>query len=474
MLFLVRNTELVKDREKTFLIAVVAAAGTTLTVKAVDANAWADDDYIIVGEMGSKTTEILRIAAAVTDGTSLTITQTAKGVADSGGCRFAHSIDEPVYRIDYNQVEFSRNATDPDSSSTTPTVLGSAAELQVDDLFTRYEDTANTTGYGFVRFKNGTTYSSYSDAFPYTGDTKKSLSRIISMVRRRLSKEIKNISDLEDITDEDITEESNSKQRDIAHERLWTFYETIRSASLVAYQRDYAIDDDIPPAKVHTIMVDSEPLAKINRARFDILHFDSDTTGDPTHAVIWGNVIKLYPLPTTAASSTTLNGALTAAATSITLTSISGFRAPGRALIESEVISYEYIDSTNVALKGCQRGLEGTTAVTHNTLTAITERDLIYTGHEEPIELVDTGDETKIPDIDILVNGVCAELAIGKLIDQTLHDRFTIKYDKGLEKLKDKFGSKMSVSNFSIKDKEEYPRDEGGLQNPNFHPTDLS
>lgn len=468
MLFLVRNNELIKDRENTFLTASVVAAGTTLTVKAVDANAWADDDYIIIGEIGSKTAEILRIAATVTDGTSLTITQTAKGIADSGGARFNHSINEPVYRIDYNKVEFSRNVTETNPLVTTPTVLATN-ELQVDDEYTRYEDSTNSTGYGFVRFNNGTAYSSYSDATPYAGYTAKSLGRIIKLVRRRLGN-----PPISQIDDEDIIEEANSKQRDIAHERLWTFYETTRSDSIVAYQGDYAIDDDIPPAKVYTVMVDSEPLVKLNRARFDMLHFDSNTTGDPTHTVIWGNVIKLYPLPTTAASSTTLNGALTATAVSITLTSISNFRAPGRALIDSEVISYEYIDSTNVALKGCQRGLEGTTTATHLTLAAITERDIIYTGHEEPTELVDIGDETKIPDIEVLVNGVCAELALGKLQDQVLHDRFIIKYKDGMGKLRDKFGSKMEVINFSIRDKEEYPRDSGGLENPNKFPTGLS
>ena len=138
MLFRARNDELIRHREKTYLTADVAVAGTTLTVKAVDANAWADDDYIIVGEIGTKTSEILRIAATITDGTSITITQTAKGVADSGGARYVHSEDEPVYRIDYNQIEVSRATT----ATGTKTVLATN-EIQPDDLFTRYEDAAN-------------------------------------------------------------------------------------------------------------------------------------------------------------------------------------------------------------------------------------------------------------------------------------------------------------------------------------------
>lgn len=467
MLLEVQNYELIKDREKTYLTDSVAVAGTVLTVKAVDSNAWADNDWVCVGEIGSKNAEILQLNGAVSDGTSLTVDN-----AGSGGARFAHAIGEPVYRLDYNQVEFSHATTETGSKTVIAT-----NEIQVDDLNTRYEDTTYTTGYGFVRFKNSTTttYSAYSDSYNYAGDSKKSLRRIISLVRRRLGINIESVADLENISDEDITEEVNSKQRDIAHERLWTFYETTRSASTVAYQRDYEIDDDISPAKVHAINVDSQPMVKINKARFDMLHFDVNTTGDPTHAVIWNNYIKLYPLPITAATSTTLGAAIqSATATSITLTSVSNFRAPGRLLVDSEIISYEYIDSTNNILYGCQRGLEGTSALIHSNSTAVTERDIIYTGHEEPTELVDMGDETKIPDVDVLVDGTCAELAIGKLNNQVLHDRFINKYNSGLERLRDKFGSKMTVTNFSIKDKEYYPRDDGGLENPNKYPTNLS
>src|SRR3990167_1192214 len=141
MLFQVRNQELIQNRERTYLTAEVAVAGTTLTVKAVDSNAWADNDFIIVGEIGSKNAEILQINGAVSDGTSLTVDN-----AGSGGARFVHSVDEPVYRIAFNQVEFSRASTEAGSKSVLAT-----NELQVDDLFTRYEDTTNTTGFGFVR-----------------------------------------------------------------------------------------------------------------------------------------------------------------------------------------------------------------------------------------------------------------------------------------------------------------------------------
>jgi hypothetical protein len=460
MLFKVRNYELVKDREQTFLTAVAAVAGTTLTVKGVDANAWADNDWIIVGEIGTKNAEILQINGAVSDGTSLTVDN-----AGSSGARFAHAVSEPVYRIDYNNVEISRASTETGTKTTLTT-----NELQVDDIYTRYEDTVNLTGYGFVRFVNTfptpDLYSSYSDAIPYAGYTPKSLGRMIKMVRRHL-----NEPDFKNIKDEDIIEELNEKQRDIAHERLWSFNEDTFSASSVAYQRNYEIDTRSTAGKVHGVTFKSDPLAPMSLNKFNIIQRDTSTTGEPTNFFVWNNKINLYPLVSSAAATTTLNGALNATAVSITLTLTSSFSTSGRIIVDSEVISYTSKSSTQ--LLGCTRGEEGTTAATHLTLATVTERDLIYTGYKEPVELVDTQDETTIPDPATLVYGADMELAIGKLANQVLHDRFKGKYDESIAKLREKFGKKISSSFARIKDKSEVVIDTGGLVNPNDFPINL-
>src|SRR3990167_1354051 len=148
MLLLADNRSLIKDREKSYLTAAVSAAGTALTVRGVDTNAWADNDYVIIGEIGTRNAELLQVNGAVADGTALTIDQLG-----AGGARYAHSVGEPIYRIDYNRVEFNRTATD----TTTGTTVLTTIEIQPDDLFTRYEDTTNTTGFGFVRFNNQAT-----------------------------------------------------------------------------------------------------------------------------------------------------------------------------------------------------------------------------------------------------------------------------------------------------------------------------
>lgn len=461
MIFLSRNFELIKDQEKTYLTSASVVGATSFTVKAVDSNAWSDNDFVILGEIGSKNAELLQVNGSVSDGTSITLDNSG-----SGGARFAHSVNEPLYRIRYNQVEFSRATTATGSKS----VL-STDEIQPDDEYTRYIDAVNSSGFGFVRFKNSvsTTYSSYSSAIPYTGYTSKSLGKILSRIKSIFPKE-----SLLAIDDDDIIDIINDKQRDIAHERLWPFYETIFSISRVAYQKAYSISSAAVDGKAHTVVVDTEPIAKIDRQRFEMLNWNTVQTGDPTHCSVWDNKMHFYPLPSSGASSTTLNGNITSTDTDIVLTSSSSFNAPGRILIESEVISYEYVDSSALTLKGCTRGLEGTTATSHLSGTTVTNRDIIYSAHEEPTNLLDIGDETQIPDPEVLVYGSAMDIALGKIQDQVLHDRFKVKYDEAISRLRDKFGKKLTFMNFRIKDKDEAMTDSGRFVDPNKYPQNFT
>lgn len=460
MLLLARNFDLTRDRESTYLTSPVAVAATSINIKAVDSNAWADNDWLIIGHIGAGNAEILQVNGAVSDGTSLTIDN-----AGSGGARFAHSVNEPVYRIDYNQVQFLRNSTD----TTTGASSLATNEIQPDNEFTRYEDTTNTTGFGFVRFYNSTTtsYSSYSDGIPYSGYSPRSLGRMQRKVRKNLGE--KSVSFVDD---EDINDELNEGQRDIAHERSWPFYEDTFSASTVAYQQRYDIDDDVAYGKLRTVVVRGEPMGKIDPATFDILQWDAARTGEPTHHHVENNQLVFWPNPSDAAQTTTLNGALSATATSITVVSTSGFSPSGRIIIDSEVISYTNTSTT--AFRGCVRGLEETTAATHTSTTTVTERDIIYTANREPNELLDSNDLTQVPDPSILEDRASAVLAIGKMGDQVLHDRFFAKFEKGLEKLRDKFGRKGGFTFGRIKDKDEAVLSSSRLVDPNNFPTGIT
>lgn len=68
-------------------------------------------------------------------------------------------------------------------------------------------------------------------------------------------------------------------------------------------------------------------------------------------------------------AATTLNGALTATATSITVLSTTNYQSDGRIMIDKELINYASIDSTHFL--GVTRGVDGTTATTHTTGTTV-------------------------------------------------------------------------------------------------------
>lgn len=75
---------------------------------------------------------------------------------------------------------------------------------------------------------------------------------------------------------------------------------------------------------------------------------------------------------------TTLNGAITNSATSLTLTSATGFAPFGYIGIEREIIYYNSV--TGNVLSGLRRGLQGTAAAAHVTLLTVAQNEFVVTG----------------------------------------------------------------------------------------------
>lgn len=476
MLLLAYNKSLIKDKERTYLTAAAAAGATTLTVQSTDlapagtsSDTWANNDYILVGEFGEEGTEIMQMAAAVTSATSLTIDRSG----ETGGLRIAHPIGTPIYRLDYNRVEFNRNTTDSTSGVTVLTT----SRIQPDDLYTRYEDTSNTTGYGFVRFNNETSgaFSSYSDGVNYeaSGNASSRDPRTLWAMRKKVRDHLDEPTD-DKITDEDINEAINDAQRDLAHmDILWSFYEGERSFSAVANQFAYTIPATVQ--KLHTISFDTQPLVDIPRSKWDVLHFDTDqTTADPSHFSIWNGEIKVWPRPASSAQTTTLGAAISSAtATTITVASTSGFNRGDyyRFIVNSEVIYATA--STSTTFTGCRRGMEGTTATTHSSGDTVTERDIVYTCHVEPTDLLDISDRTAVPE-PLVLTLHAAEMLAPKAGKSERVPTLNAQRKEKFTELKSKY-SKKQTSQFSrVKDKGELVNDAQGFLNPNNYPRSIT
>lgn len=159
------NADLLLDVVQAELTADLTAASGTLTVSSI--TGIGVGDYLLLGEFGQETTEIVR-AHVSTAPSGNTVTLNANTV-------YAHDRGTTIYRIDRNQWEFSRSTTLTGSKSVLAT-----SDIQCDQLSTEYEDTTNTTGFGFYRAKNSadTTYSNYSESYPYAGYSEQTLKKI--------------------------------------------------------------------------------------------------------------------------------------------------------------------------------------------------------------------------------------------------------------------------------------------------------
>jgi len=152
-----QNTDLlVQGKPLTYLTASAAAAATTLTVESITGFAIALE--LAIGTIGEEKTEIIRThASTAPTGTTITL---------AAGLGQTHAERTPVYVVGFNQVEFSRATT----ATGTKSVLATNS-IAPDQMTSIYDDTTNTTGFGFWRWKESTggTFSGYSDAIPYAG-----------------------------------------------------------------------------------------------------------------------------------------------------------------------------------------------------------------------------------------------------------------------------------------------------------------
>lgn len=165
----VRTSLAIYNEERTFLTADSNSGSSTLTVENI--NGFGVSDYLIIGQVGNEETELVQVhAVTAPSGTTITLTGTTAR---------AHARDTYVQRVSYNQIEFSRATSSGGGKSVLTTV-----DLQVDQEFTVYNDTTNTTGYAYARFKNSTstTYSEYSDEQAYENLAYNSVARIIDRV----------------------------------------------------------------------------------------------------------------------------------------------------------------------------------------------------------------------------------------------------------------------------------------------------
>lgn len=152
----VDTTQIVENAlAQTFLSANMAAASGTLTVSNIEK--FAVGKYVWINPFSEKSEIIAVHASTAPSGSTITL---------AANTTYAHNASEPVYYVEFNQAEFNIASTLTGSKSVLATVA-----LEAGNKETVYLDTANSSGYYFVRLKDSVagTFSSYSDGCVYGG-----------------------------------------------------------------------------------------------------------------------------------------------------------------------------------------------------------------------------------------------------------------------------------------------------------------
>lgn len=159
------------DLEKSYLSNPYSIGVNTIVVK--NADRFALNDRIMLGEMGEEKTEVVTVTAAATDGMTLTTSATV----------FSHEADTPVYRLRFDQVKFYRSTT---GISGVYTAI-STQNLDVDNanLTTIYDDTSGIASYYYkmtVYNSISAVESAFTDPIPGGGFARNQVGYMIDQI----------------------------------------------------------------------------------------------------------------------------------------------------------------------------------------------------------------------------------------------------------------------------------------------------
>lgn len=285
----------------TYLTDAPSATDTSLTVK--DNTGFAQNDYVLLRDIGSQQAEIKRITAAVTRGTALTV----------AALTFPHGRTTKVTLMRYDQVEIYGSSSASDAS---PTLIGSAVPIDVRRGYTEIEATT-TYAYYYARFKdsNAGTYSSYSDSVVSTG--------LSAQARGEIKAEFLSIYNEEKdelVSDEWLDRAINRWQRELMKRRKqWSVLRADTRLDTVQDQQGYDLPDDIAEDD------SDDPIVSVKfKDQLRLSYADFETFQQLTFDHI----------------GTTLSAALGDSDVTMSLTDSSDFAADGSVFIQGDEIDY--------------------------------------------------------------------------------------------------------------------------------------
>lgn len=162
-----QNSDLTRDKSRTFTVEDVVAGGTTLRLQSIvgfESVGTSSGQIVCIGEIGNERTELLR----TTNTSGYVPSPTYQEITLRNVMAFDHPQDTPIYIIDWNRIETQWSST---ATGTKETLIAYPQYIDPGQRETVYKDTSKSSGYYFQRFNEtvGDATSDWSDPIPYSG-----------------------------------------------------------------------------------------------------------------------------------------------------------------------------------------------------------------------------------------------------------------------------------------------------------------
>lgn len=288
------NRTLVNNTTEYSYLTKNYASGVS-TIQVATTEPFTADDFILLGEFGQETTEIFRIGSVNSSTDELTL-ETAAGSSTS--TISPHSESTKVTVIPYNQIRFFFTAALGTIDDETPTYdtnnpLTGWTSVTPTMLYSIYSDTANSTGFGWVVFRNSITEvsSQQSNPIPYADFTTNTVASVFADFDSLM-----NTNELKLITIADKLSWINEalallkNKLNLSNTSYTVSSET--SISIVADTAEYELTSDFSNiVYIHNGTNNKIPIPfmPINKA--------GSYTGDVTHYYLRGRYIGFVPTP---------------------------------------------------------------------------------------------------------------------------------------------------------------------------------
>ena len=150
------NRSLTTGAKYSYLSTNYASGVSSLVL--VNADGFSANQYVLLGNFGSETAEVARIATVTAATNTITLKDDAGSTLTT---RFAHSESTKVTIIPYNQIRFYWTAT---ATFATGTPVTSQSDITASDWYSIGSDSSHTTGYGWFVFRRTPLLSPMEDS----------------------------------------------------------------------------------------------------------------------------------------------------------------------------------------------------------------------------------------------------------------------------------------------------------------------